>query len=744
MKTPAILIVLALALALGIFALRSSVEPCGAHSAASGGAHASCDHTAVTPRTPAAAAPDKPVAEAAALPPHRVPPARIVARDVPLAAIQTVFPSLPVVPANWRSFEANTLTIDVTGEPIEFTVESLRHDTSATTWTGRSKLPGSSLVAVATKDGWSNILRLSDGQEYTVNVSGDNVRVAKTPTGFACGVDDTPLYAQAPAGLSDSPAVVAQPSVAADGLIYVDVAFSYAEEAEKILLQEKGAASVELHARAIVASANAILAQSQITNFEWRYVGDFKVPNYPLPRNSTSDDSVPFLDTKLAAYTVIQEKRNALGADLVVMFAGPRNDSGGLAEYNGYSSAVWAGHAAITYAHEWGHNFGCRHDRVTDNIPDGGGYHYGHTVYFPKPNSADPNFIGFVGDIMSYFNQKPYFSNPNLEFEVGFFFLGYADWFPTHAAQKIRLGIAAGDPKAAHAARWMSERASTVASWKGTIVQNPAAARIVNLSTRSFVDTGSSVQIAGIVVKGSTPKQVLIRASGPSLAAVAGLAGCLIDPVIEIHGANGKILDNDDWSANTAAADAIAQKANAAGAFIWARGTKDAAVLITLDPGNYTAIVSGKNGGTGVALVEAYEVDLASSLTNISTRALVKTGADVEIAGFVIEGIEPKTVLIRASGPGIAQWVSNALPNPVLELHKAPSTKLETNDDWSADATKGEYIQAIAKKVGAFDWTWGSLDAAMVVTLEPGGYTAIVSGKNNSTGVALVEVYEVN
>lgn len=278
-------------------------------------------------------------------------------------------------------------------------------------------------------------------------------------------------------------------------------------------------------------------------------------------------------------------------------------------------------------------------------------------------------------------------------------------------------------------------------------VNDVAAVRLINISTRAYVGTGDSVQIAGFVLRGTGRKTVLVRASGPALTGL-GVTGVLGDPKLELYDKASQVLaSNDDWSADTTKASAIETTARSVGAFEWARGSKDAALLAELEPGNYTAIVSGATGGTGVALVEVYEVGGASPtrLVNISTRSQVRTGGEVQIAGFVISGTAPKRLLIRASGPSLAGLgVNGVLSDPQVELYDKDQKSLGSNNDWGSDTPKATEIEQARQSAGAFQWSTGSKDAAMVVTLSPGNYTAIVSGVGAATGIALVEVYELN
>jgi len=269
---------------------------------------------------------------------------------------------------------------------------------------------------------------------------------------------------------------------------------------------------------------------------------------------------------------------------------------------------------------------------------------------------------------------------------------------------------------------------------------DPALNRLTNISTRSFVGTGDAVQIAGFIISGTSPKTVLIRAGGPSLIPYH-VDNVLANPQIELHDANGVIGANGDWSSDPTQAAAIESARITSGASAWPTGSKDAAMVKTLPPGGYTAIVSGVGGTTGVALIEVFEVGLQTSrLINISTRSEVGTQSAVQIAGFIISGSAPKRVLIRAGGPSLAAYsVTGFLANPQLELHDNTSV-IGTNDDWGSHAAE---VELARQQCGAPAWTSGSKDAAIVATLAPGGYTAIVSGVGNTTGIALIEVYEL-
>jgi hypothetical protein len=276
--------------------------------------------------------------------------------------------------------------------------------------------------------------------------------------------------------------------------------------------------------------------------------------------------------------------------------------------------------------------------------------------------------------------------------------------------------------------------------------------RLVNLSSRLRIASGDASRgaIAGFVVKGAA-RPLLIRAVGPTLSGV-GIGSPLANPNLEVLDASGRSLaSNAGWNNDGRIADAAA----IAGAFRLNDGSADAALLLTLPAGSYTAQV--RSGGSGTALVEVYDVasDPSSTgpqLINLSTRGTVGTGDNVIVAGFIVSGSDSKRVLIRAVGPGLANYgVGGTLSDPMLTLFDSRNTILARNDNWESPiasealtmANSPSDIVAAGASVQAFNLQSGSRDAALLVTLPPGGYTASVSGVNGATGVALVEVYEV-
>lgn len=270
--------------------------------------------------------------------------------------------------------------------------------------------------------------------------------------------------------------------------------------------------------------------------------------------------------------------------------------------------------------------------------------------------------------------------------------------------------------------------------------------RLINLSTRANVGTDASVMISGFVIKGDAPKRVLLRAAGPALAGL-GLNGTLAQPVLTLFdGANQPLGSNAGWNLASNAAE-IAETAPRVGAFPFNHGSADAALLVTLPPGSYTAQVSGMGGGAGLSLVEAYDAELLASegsrAINISTRGQVAPGANRLIAGFVINGAASRRVLIRAVGPSLAPFnLTGTLAEPQLELYNAWGGRMFAAGAWSTQANADE-LRGAAVLAGAFALQEESKDAAMIVTLAPGSYTVQVSGANDSTGLALVEVYDL-
>jgi len=259
----------------------------------------------------------------------------------------------------------------------------------------------------------------------------------------------------------------------------------------------------------------------------------------------------------------------------------------------------------------------------------------------------------------------------------------------------------------------------------------PPAPSLLNISTRLEVLNGDNVLIGGFIITGSDAKKVILRGLGPSLAG-AGVAGYLPDPFLELHDQTGTIAADEDWK------DTQESEIEASG--IAPADDKEAAIVATLSPGAYTVILRQSNGGAGIGLVEAYDLDQAanSTMANISTRGFVDTGDNVMIGGF-ISGSSLNgggTVLVRAIGPSLADsGLSSAVQDPTLELHDSNGAVLEANDNWmDTQAT-----EIMATGLAPTD----ERESAVLTELAGSAYTVIVRGANNTTGVALVEVYNL-
>lgn len=273
---------------------------------------------------------------------------------------------------------------------------------------------------------------------------------------------------------------------------------------------------------------------------------------------------------------------------------------------------------------------------------------------------------------------------------------------------------------------------SLSASWSDSLV-TPVDSRLVNLSIRTNAGTDAQTVIVGFVVAGAGQKPVLLRGIGPALGQF-GVTGFLPDPSIQLFAGTTLLDSNDNWGTSPGVSEAGA----AVAAFPLPDGSRDSALLESFIGGNYSAQISG---GTGVVLVEAYDAGTGSlpRLVNVSARAQVGTGAGILIAGFVVDGVDTKTVLIRGIGPGLTQFgVTGVLADPRLDVYRG-TTLMQSNDNWGGTAA----LTTAFSRVGAFTVPATSRDAALVLTLEPGAYSAQISGVGGTTGAALVEIYEI-
>lgn len=278
--------------------------------------------------------------------------------------------------------------------------------------------------------------------------------------------------------------------------------------------------------------------------------------------------------------------------------------------------------------------------------------------------------------------------------------------------------------------------------WQPLGAAAATSGRLTNLSVRTFAGTDASTLIVGFSIAGSGSRNLLVRGVGPTLANF-GVGGVLGDPRITFYSGQTATASNNNWEQNANAAQ-IASTATAVSAFPLPSGSLDAATLANFSTGSQTVQVSGANGTTGIALLELYDVSgtATARLSNVSARSFVGTGSGVLIAGFVVaEG--SRAMLIRGIGPRLADFsVPDTVANPQLRIYNSQQILIAENDDWSI-ATNASAMSAAGDGVNAFPLTSGSKDSMMLVTLPTGSYTAQVSGVNSTTGVGLIEVYEI-
>jgi len=239
--------------------------------------------------------------------------------------------------------------------------------------------------------------------------------------------------------------------------------------------------------------------------------------------------------------------------------------------------------------------------------------------------------------------------------------------------------------------------------------------------------------IGGFIITGNTPKKVVIRGLGPSLASF-GITDFLADPFLELRSASGALLQqNDNWKDS--------QRAEIEASGLQPSDDRESVIVTTLVPGNYTALLTGKGGTTGVGTVEVYDANLAadSELANISTRGFVQTGNNVMIAGFTLgKGSNLTDIAIRGIGPSLSNaGLSNVLADPTLELRDSNGALLVSNDDWQSDPVSAGKLTAHGLALS------NSKESGIYRTMAPGQYTAIIAGKSSGTGLGLIEIYHV-
>jgi hypothetical protein len=257
-------------------------------------------------------------------------------------------------------------------------------------------------------------------------------------------------------------------------------------------------------------------------------------------------------------------------------------------------------------------------------------------------------------------------------------------------------------------------------------------AQALNISTRLGVGTGDNAMIGGFIIKGTSAKPVVVRGLGPSLANL-GLTGVLTDPVLELRGADGALLfQNDNWKDT--------QRSQIEGTLFQPADDRESVIIASLAPAAYTAILTGNNQASGIGLIEIYDSDQAadSQLENISTRGFVGAKDNVMIGGFILGGNANTRIAIRGLGPSLSQFgLTNVLSDPTLELHDPNGATLITNDNWTDDSAAADSLRANGLALA------NPTESAIFTSLPPGQFTAILAGKNGATGIGTIEIYNL-
>lgn len=284
--------------------------------------------------------------------------------------------------------------------------------------------------------------------------------------------------------------------------------------------------------------------------------------------------------------------------------------------------------------------------------------------------------------------------------------------------------------------RWFAFLLVVLSAWA-----QPGDERLLNLSSRGFVGSDSEVFVAGFVISEGESKQVLIRAIGPTLADY-GIPGVLVDPELKLYDSNNNLIaTNDNWTSSAG------ETFGTVGAFALSAGSLDAAMVVTLEPGVYSAHASGLGAdANGEGMIEIYDLSGASQLLNLSTRGRIESNRSLVISGFVVAaGAENRRLLVRAVGPTLSGFgVENSLSDPAIAVVRAvDAVQVASNDDWE-DWGNADSLEEIFRTVGAFALERGSKDAVALIELAPGAYTMQVSGVGDAAGISLVEVYDLS
>lgn len=519
-----------------------------------------------------------------------------------------------------------------------------------------------------------------------------------------------------------------------------------------------------------IARSNAVL-ESSLVSARLRLVG---VAETRYDESASSGSGVQD-DALTAVYLTddgkmdeIHALRDSVGADVVMLALGrgdfassglsfllstPDEPSNDLFAFSVVHYDSIAGTRVVS--HELGHLFGCAHDRQ-NALSGAGAYSFSYGYRFAGADGRQ------YRDIMAYppGNELNYFSNPEVIAPS-----------PVNAP----LGIAAGRPGESNTALTIERTAFYAAAFRLQRVAEPNRGTLINVATRAHVGANDEVLIGGFVVQGAGPKAVLVRAAGPALSGF-GVEGALADPVLRVFAGGSVAAENDDWGQSVGlgapvSGAEIATAAASVGAFPFSSGSADAAVLVSLPPGAYTAVVEGARGATGTGLVEAYEVGRdanAARIINLATRGYANRDGREMVAGFVVEAAPDATkrILIRVLGPTLAREPFNlagVLWDPEFELRNARGEVMLIADDWSSDAEGGvgEAIdfRPVVESYGETQIFATGLAPAnrrepcVLVDLPPGAYTVMVRPFERLAGdrvqvarpgVGVVEVYEIS
>jgi hypothetical protein len=297
----------------------------------------------------------------------------------------------------------------------------------------------------------------------------------------------------------------------------------------------------------------------------------------------------------------------------------------------------------------------------------------------------------------------------------------------------ILLAAVATSPASSHDPCQPTFTSGSGAAIDATCESEPLPFRLLNIAGRAIAQREERALIGGFIIDGTSAVRVIIRAIGTSLkSGDSPLNGRLVNPVLELHGSAGELIaENDDWRASP-------QEDQIRATGLAPREDREAAIVATLQPGSYTALLRGAGDTEGIGVIEIYDLQTSESaeLANLAARAFVSTGDNVLIGGLIVQGAPAKAVLIRAIGSSLAETVPDALQDPTVELINAEGMKVGENDDWRE-----------ARNAAAMESTGAApthdKEAAILMALPAGPYTATVRGKNNGKGIGVIEIYRI-